>query len=111
MENEKERGAKYSISGGTLIVGLPGEVDDYWCGGIRQEMTEYLHKRKFQRIVFDFSNTHFMDSSGIGLLLHFYKNFNGQGGEILLCGEDVRMEKILRMSGIYQIMNHTGKKC
>ncbi len=101
-----EQTAHYFVSGTTLMVRLPGEVDEYCCKEIRREMTEYLHKRTIQAIVFDFEKTHFMDSSGIGLLLHFYKKWGGQERDIFLSGEDARMERILRMSGIYQIMRH-----
>ena len=107
---EKESGAKYVVASRTLIVALPQEVDDYLCEGIRKEIARYFENYDLNRIIFDFGKTKFMDSSGIGLLLYFYKILKGQDGEILLYGEDIRMEKILRMSGMYQIMKHTNKK-
>lgn len=107
---EKESGSNYFITRRNLIVTLPIEVDAYCCDKIRSEITQYLQNYDICRITFDFNRTRFMDSSGIGLLLYFYKRLKGQNGEVFLYGEDTRMEKILRMSGIYQIMNHVNQR-
>lgn len=107
---EKESGTNYFVTRGTLIVALPEEVDAYCCDKIRSEIIGYLQNYEIYRITFDFSRTHFMDSSGIGLLLYFYKRLKGQHGALFLYGEDARMEKILKMSGIYQIMPHVNQK-
>ena len=39
------------------------------CNGIREETDRYISAGKVQKLIFDFSKTGFMDSSGIGILL------------------------------------------
>ncbi len=55
-------------------------------------------------MVFDFTKTGFMDSAGIGVLLGRYKRMRELGGEVVVTGEDQRIERILKISGIYQII-------
>ena len=45
-----------------------------------------------------------MDSAGIGVLLGRYKRMRELGGEVVVTGEDQRIERILKISGIYQII-------
>ena len=53
---------------------------------------------------FDFSKTGFMDSSGIGILLGRYKRMHHMGGEVLVTGEDAKIRRLLRISGVYQVV-------
>lgn len=96
---------KYLLAGPVLIVELPEEVDDHVCSGIRQETDHYIAARHIQKIIFDFSRTQFMDSSGIGIVLGRYKKMQHQGGEVLVTGEDARIRRLLRISGVYQVVD------
>lgn len=96
--------ATYILSGKSLIVQLPYEVDDHICKGVRESTEEYIRNRKINRMIFDFSKTGFMDSAGIGVLLSRYRRMKEIGGDIFLSGEDPKVKRLLRISGIYQIM-------
>ena len=61
-------------------------------------------KRRRIKIVFDFSNTEFMDSSGIGVIMGRYKKVYMMGGEVWAVHTSERMKKILTMSGVMKIM-------
>ena len=92
------------ISTPVLIIGLPEEVDDHVCNGIREETDRYISAGKVQKLIFDFSKTGFMDSSGIGILLGRYKRMHHMGGEVLVTGEDAKIRRLLRISGVYQVV-------
>ncbi len=100
----KKDQVRYRTAGTSLIVLLPPEVDDHNCQGIAGETEEYIRNRVVKRIVFDFTRTGFMDSAGIGVLLGRYKRMNELGGEVVVTGEDERIARILKISGIYQII-------
>ena len=85
---------------------LPAEVDESSCGQISQIARECMKKQGVEQLVFDFSNTVFMDSAGIGMLLARYKEISFEKGQIFLTGENERVSRILKMSGIYTIMPH-----
>ncbi|MBQ8639189.1 MAG: anti-sigma factor antagonist [Lachnospiraceae bacterium] len=94
----------YVLSGRCLIVQLPYEVDDHTCRGVREDTESYIRERKINRMIFDFSRTGFMDSAGIGVLLSRYRRMKELGGDIYLSGADAKVSRLLRISGIYQIM-------
>ena len=79
---EKMENVTYMQAGPVLIIGLPEEVDDHVCNGIREETDRYISAGKVQKLIFDFSKTGFMDSSGIGILLGRYKRMHHMGGEV-----------------------------
>lgn len=94
----------YVLSGKSLIVQLPYEVDDHICKGVREDTETYIREKDINRMIFDFSRTGFMDSAGIGVLLSRYRRMKEIGGEVMVSGEDVKVKRLLRISGIYQIM-------
>ena len=55
-------------------------------------------------IVFDFSDTKFMDSSGIGVLAGRYRKISCFGGKVYVIHANRRIRKILEMLGIGDIV-------
>ena len=60
--------------------------------------------REVSDVVFDFSDTKFMDSSGIGVIMGRYKRVYLLGGEVFAVHTSERMKRILSMSGVTKIM-------
>ena len=56
------------------------------------------------RLIFDFQETNFMDSSGIGVIMGRYKLVYLLGGEVWAVHANERMKKILTMSGVTKII-------
>ena len=52
------------------------------------------------RILFDFTGTEFMDSSGIGILLNRYKEMKASGGKTCLYGAGPQVLRVLKIAGI-----------
>lgn len=55
-------------------------------------------------VVFDFSDTKFMDSSGIGVLAGRYRKISCFGGKVYVIHADERIRKILHMSGLTDLV-------
>ena len=70
----------YEAKGQTLIIHLPEELDHHNCRNLKYETDLLLAENYINQIVFDFSETRFMDSSGIGILLNRYKQMKAGGG-------------------------------
>ncbi len=84
----------------TLYLKLPAEIDHHSSQEIRERTEEYLQEGPIRSIVFDFSDTTFMDSSGIGALMGRYKRMKEKGGSVMVCGVNSRIRRILHISGI-----------
>ena len=63
---------------------------------------EELEKGEISQLVFDFSKTTFMDSSGIGMLMGRYRIVRYSGGRVTAIHVNDRVYRIMRISGIYK---------
>ena len=63
----------FTLTGTTLTVHLPSEVDHHSTELLQRETDQLIQSRNIRCILFDFGDTVFMDSSGIGMLLGRYK--------------------------------------
>lgn len=94
---------EYEVNGNNLVILLPEEIDHHNLRPLQQDTDQIIKEYGIRRIVFDFSNVTFMDSSGIGGILGRYKRMREMGGDIVICGAGRRIARILRMSGIEKI--------
>ena len=97
--------ALYDVEEERVLVHLPSEIDDHVSRHIREELEQLMQHRKVKRLIFDFANVNFMDSSGIGLLLNSYRRMRERGGTVSVFGVDRRMNRMLAISGIYQVID------
>ena len=62
-----------------LKINLKGEVDHHLALQIKDEIDHYIEKHRIKRVLFNFKDVSFMDSSGVGMIIGRYKNFKKQG--------------------------------
>ena len=87
-----------------LVMHLPRELDHHNCRNLRYETDLLLSENYITRIIFDFSQTEFMDSSGIGVLLNRYKQMAGSGGSVVLYGAGTQVRRILHVGGLARLV-------
>ena len=90
----------YAVKDNCLFVMMPKEMDHHKVDAIRMKIDEYLLDHRAQNVIFDFENTRFMDSSGIGLIVGRYKKVSCFGGKIVAIHVNARIQKIILMSGL-----------
>ena len=90
--------------GATLYVRVTGELDHSLAERLRPELDERLADSRVRRLVFDFTQLVFMDSSGIGLIIGRYKLMNRKGGSVAISGTGSRVDRLFQMSGIYRLV-------
>jgi stage II sporulation protein AA (anti-sigma F factor antagonist) len=82
-----------------------GELDEYSSTITRSKVDKIIDLvKQNQSVVFDFSKTTFMDSTGIGVLLGRYKKLKKLGLKGYVSNPSFQVDKILQISGIYDIM-------
>lgn len=95
--------------GTTLTVKIPSEVDHCFADEVRELLDRRIETEEVRLLEFDFENTEFMDSSGIGLLMGRYKLMRALGGETRIIHAGERIRKILTLSGIHKIIPMEGR--
>ena len=66
----------YKIIDHYLMIRLPEEIDHHSCSVICRRADHMMLDNSVSHIVFDFSDTKFMDSSGIGVLAGRYRKIS-----------------------------------
>ncbi len=100
----REGEIQYSLKENTIVVALNGELDHHNAVDVREKLDAYIFSGKVKNIIFDFQNTTFMDSSGIGVILGRHRLLKGVGGVIGVANVNKSVERILTISGLYKIV-------
>ena len=98
----------YEAKGQVLVIHLPKELDHHNCRNLRYETDLLLSENYITRMVFDFSRTVFMDSSGIGLILGRYRLLKELGGVLSVRGVSPQVSRMLQLSGLSSILMQEG---
>lgn len=102
--------AEKSYEKGVLTVRLYGELDHHTASEIREELDMEIDSRAIKKLVMDFGDVGFMDSSGIGVIVGRYKKLDAIGGELVLINLSPQLDKILEISGIKRIIRCEGDR-
>lgn len=87
-----------------LMVKMPRELDHHNANRIREKADYFLLMDNVDNIVFDFEDTVFMDSSGIGVIMGRFKKVSCFGGKVYAIHTNERIKKIMRLSGLQNIV-------
>lgn len=87
-----------------LMVRMPEEIDHHQSDCISREADSYIVRENINHIVFDFEDTKFMDSSGIGIIMGRYKKIVCFGGRVIGIHADRQIKRILLLSGLHKVM-------
>ena len=94
----------YELTKGCLTISMPKELDHHSAEQLRQEADLLIDSYRVRNLIFDFSGTEFMDSSGIGVLIGGCRNMNYCGGSVKAKHMNARIQKIFRISGLHKLM-------
>lgn len=94
--------------GQILQIALKGELDHHNAEYTRKWIDAVLTDRSIRELVIDMKGVTFMDSSGLGVILGRYRTLTERGGKMSIKNASKSIDRILRMSGIYTLVDCTG---
>ena len=94
----------FQIIDNCLMVKLPEEVDHHRAAYICRNADRFILQDNVQHVVFDFEDTKFMDSSGIGIIMGRYRKISCFGGHVYAIHVDRQIQRILTISGLTKVM-------
>lgn len=97
--------ADFEIVNQCLVIKLLEELDHHNAIPIREQSDKLISGRNIKDIIFDFTGSDFMDSSGIGIIMGRYKKIIFTGGKVAVTGVNHSVDRIFRLSGLYKIIN------
>ena len=87
-----------------LCVRLPEEVDHHKSAYICENADKYIMRDEVANVVFDFEDTRFMDSSGIGIIMGRYKKISYFGGKVFAVNADTRIKRTMMICGLHKVI-------
>ena len=85
-----------------FVISLAGEVDLYTAPEFKQQLLEVIGQGGKQVIV-DFSNTTFIDSTTLGVLVGGVKRLRTNEGQLSLVCSDRNITKIFEITGLDRV--------
>lgn len=87
-----------------LMVKMPEEVDHHKSVYISKKADDFILQEGVGNVVFDFEDTRFMDSSGIGIIIGRFKKISYFGGKVFAINADTRIKRTLMLCGLHKII-------
>ena len=86
----------------SYVISLAGEVDLYTAPEFKQQLLEVIDNGA-KDVVVDFSNTTFIDSTTLGVLVGGVKRLRPNGGQLSLISADRNITKIFEITGLDRV--------
>lgn len=99
----------YDTKTGTLRIYTPREIDECAASELRTEADMLIDNYQIRRLIFDFSGTEFMDSSGIGMLIGRSRKMGYSGGTVEAEHLSSRVHKIFSLAGLPKLITVIGE--
>ncbi len=96
---------RFHIIENYLMIRMPEEIDHHQAAALSREADQYILQGPVKHIVFDFEDTRFMDSSGVGVVIGRYKKIACFGGKVYAVNADRQIQRIIRVSGLKKVLN------
>jgi anti-sigma B factor antagonist len=88
--------------GQVSVVEVTGKLTSFESGALRNSIAQLLKEGRKQ-ILLNLSGLVYLDSSGIGDLVHTYMSVIKSGGEMKVVGLTEKVEEIVKITQLYQV--------
>ena len=92
------------VDGGAYVISLAGEVDLYTAPEFKQQLLDVISKGG-KEVIVDFSDTTFIDSTTLGVLVGGVKRLRTNDGQLSLVCSDRNITKIFEITGLDRVFS------
>jgi anti-sigma B factor antagonist len=97
------------LDGEAYVIALAGEVDLYTAPEFKQQLLDVIGQGA-KSVVVDFSDTTFIDSTTLGVLVGGVKRLRTNGGQLSLVCSDRNITKIFEITGLDRVFTIHGTR-
>ncbi len=94
----------YVLKDDTLVIVMDSDLDHHNATEVKNKADYYIYGGQAKNVVFDFANTNFMDSSGIGVVMGRHRLVKPLGGFVKVRNISSNVDRIFLISGLYKII-------
>ena len=97
------------LKGDAYVIARAGEVDLYTAPEFKEQLLQVIG-RGAKDVVVDFSDTTFIDSTTLGVLVGGVKRLRPNGGQLSLVCSDRNITKIFEITGLNKVFPIYGSR-
>jgi anti-sigma B factor antagonist len=97
------------LDGNSYVISLAGEVDLYTAPEFKQQLLDVIGQGA-KEVVVDFSDTTFIDSTTLGVLVGGVKRLRTNDGQLSLVCSDRNITKIFEITGLDRVFTIYGSR-
>jgi anti-sigma B factor antagonist len=97
------------LDGDAYVIALSGEVDLYTAPEFKQQLLEVIGQGS-KEVIVDFSNTTFIDSTTLGVLVGGVQRLRTNDGQLALVCSDRNITKIFEITGLDRVFTIHGTR-
>lgn len=90
------------LTGEVWVVSSYGRLDHSLNPQLEQSLSDLLGKKQ-NRLIVDLSHSNYINSGGLRCLVTAWRQAREQGGDLILCGLNGRMEEIFSLIGFDRV--------
>ncbi|MFT5874326.1 MAG: stage II sporulation protein AA (anti-sigma F factor antagonist) [Clostridium sp.] len=87
-----------------LVVYMSGELDHHSAEEVRNIIDDRLDRDRYNKLIMDFSEVSFMDSSGIGVVIGRYRKLHMKNGKVCVTNIKSSVKRVFDLSGMFKII-------
>ncbi|MBM7644679.1 anti-sigma B factor antagonist [Scopulibacillus daqui] len=96
------------VGSNKYIIKLIGEVDAYTAPDLREELIPLVEKGG-DLITMDLSETEYMDSTGLGIIIAGLKAAKKSGSTLVVGKMTPRVERLFKITGLLDVLNNNNE--
>ncbi|MFJ7934981.1 STAS domain-containing protein [Sporosarcina sp. NPDC096371] len=81
-----------------------GEIDAFTAPKLRESLAP-AEKLKDMQAELDLSEVEYVDSTGLGVFVGFYKAVKANGGHVKITGANQRLKRLFEITGLSEVMD------
>lgn len=89
---------------GNLTGAVRGEIDAHTAPVLRERLEAHQDQHGLNAVI-DLSGVNYMDSTGLGVFVAFFKALNARDGHVKLTGLSARLKRLFDITGLGDIMD------
>ena len=99
--------ADVTENNGETVVAVRGEVDVYTSPQLRERLDAAIDAGS-RRVILDLSQTDFIDSTGIGVIVGALKRLRGENGELIVRSPNRAAARAFEVTGLTKVLQIEG---
>lgn len=86
------------------LIGINGRIDHHLTPKLDETLINLSQKGQ-NRLLIDLSAVHYINSGGLRCLLSAWRRSRREGGDVVLCGLNGRLQELFQMAGFDTVFN------